>query len=397
MDVGSESTRLIVLRGNSGSGKSTAAQAIREAYGRGLAWVCQDIIRRTILREHDYPGMANIGLIEQTARYALDHGYHVVLEGILYADRYESMLARLHRDHRGPTYFYYFDVSLAETVRRHATRPQATAFTPADMESWYRQQDCLTLVTERLIDESSSLDDTVDRILSDTGLLDSPHITEIQMEKVERAPTRHERLTRVPWDHSYQDASPPWDSGRPQSAFLQLAEHAGAVHGRVLDAGCGTGENALAFAAAGFEAWGVDVASTAIEIACRKASERNLTVTFKVEDALQLQRLQQRFDTVLDSGLFHTFDDEERARYVDSLGTVIEPNGTVHLLCFSDAVAGDGGPRRISRAEICSAFADGWHVVDIRATRYETRFGGDGSPAWLATIRRADTLSPPRA
>jgi 2-polyprenyl-3-methyl-5-hydroxy-6-metoxy-1,4-benzoquinol methylase/predicted kinase len=396
MDVGSAATRLIVLRGNSGSGKSTVAQAIREAYGRGLAWVCQDVIRRTILRERDHPGMANIGLIEQTTRYALDHGFHVVLEGILAADRYESMLARLHRDHLGVTSFYYFDVPFAETVRRHATRPQATEFTADDMASWYKPLDRLASLGENLVDETSTLEDTVGTILSDTGLLETPTITEIPLKDGIRAPTRHERLTRAPWDHAYRDDLPPWDAGRAQAALLQLAERADAFHGRVLDAGCGTGDNALAVAALGFEVWGVDVAPTAVEIARRKAADRALPVTFDVEDALHLHRLGQCFDTVLDSGLFHTFDDDERRRYVASLGTVMALDGTVHVLCFSDAAAGGGGPRRVSRAEICAAFADGWQVVDIRATRYQTRFNNEGVPAWLATIRRVHPAPPER-
>ena len=83
MVLGSDRTQLIVLRGNSGAGKSTAARALREAYGHGVAWVSQDLIRRTILREADQPGGVNIGLIDQVTRYSLDHGYHVVLDGIL--------------------------------------------------------------------------------------------------------------------------------------------------------------------------------------------------------------------------------------------------------------------------------------------------------------------------
>ncbi len=87
--TGTGQTRLIILRGNSGSGKSTVAKALRDAHGRGLAWVSQDLIRRVILQEKDRPGGANIGLISHVARYALDHGYHAVLDGIFYADRYE--------------------------------------------------------------------------------------------------------------------------------------------------------------------------------------------------------------------------------------------------------------------------------------------------------------------
>lgn len=93
--VGSEETRLVVLRGNSASGKSSVAAGLRERFGRGLALVAQDNLRRVVLREHDVPGAANIGLIDTVARYALDAGFHVVVEGILYADRYGDMLGRL--------------------------------------------------------------------------------------------------------------------------------------------------------------------------------------------------------------------------------------------------------------------------------------------------------------
>jgi len=171
MRIGSAQTRLIVLRGNSGSGKSSVAQAIRTAYGRGLAWVSQDLIRRTILMEKDRPGGANIGLIDQITRYSLDHHYHVVLDGILYADRYESMLAGLARDHLGISRFYYLDASVEETLRRHAQRPQSAEFSADAMREWYRRRDLLAAVRERVIPETSTLDETAALILAESDLL----------------------------------------------------------------------------------------------------------------------------------------------------------------------------------------------------------------------------------
>jgi predicted kinase len=171
MTVGTDQTRLVVLRGNSGAGKSSVAAALRAAYGRGVAWVSQDLIRRIILKEKDRPGAANIGLIDQVARYSLDHGYHVVLDGIFYADRYEPMLADLNRDHRGVSRFYYLDVSIDETIRRHATRPQAAEFGPDDMREWHRSRDLLSLIRERVIPETSTLHETTSLILAETQLL----------------------------------------------------------------------------------------------------------------------------------------------------------------------------------------------------------------------------------
>ncbi|MGP3951214.1 AAA family ATPase [Streptomyces sp. 7N604] len=172
--VGTEDTRLVVLRGNSASGKSSVAAGLREKFGRGLALVGQDNLRRIVLRERDRPGAANIGLIDTVARYALDAGFHVVVEGILGADRYGEMLAQLRADHRGPTYGYYLDVPFEQTLARHATKPQASEYGEAEMRAWYRPLDLLPSGLETVIGADSSLHETVDRIMLDTGLAHLP-------------------------------------------------------------------------------------------------------------------------------------------------------------------------------------------------------------------------------
>lgn len=171
--VGTAATKLIVLRGNSGSGKSTAAQQIRERYGRGIAIVGQDNVRRDILKERGLPDAANIGLIDLIARYALDHGYHVIVEGILYAAHYGSMLRGLSQDHRGVSRFFYFDVSFPETLRRHLTKPQASEYGEVEMRDWYRPGDLLADVAEYVISESTSLNDAVTGIMTEAGLFES--------------------------------------------------------------------------------------------------------------------------------------------------------------------------------------------------------------------------------
>ena len=165
------------------------------------------------------------------------------------------------------------------------------------------------------------------------------------------------------WDAVYA-GSPPWDIGRPQSAFRALAE-AGALRGRVLDVGCGTGEHTLMAAALGLDATGVDIAPTALAIAQRKATERGLTARFLAWDATDLAALGERWQTVLDCGVFHVFDDTDRPRYVASLAAAVEPGGRYHMLVFSDRQRGTLGPRRISQAEIRASFAEGWSIVSI--------------------------------
>jgi hypothetical protein len=152
-----DEARLIVIRGNSGAGKTSVALGLRQAYGRGVAWVSQDMIRRTILRDFDHPGARNIGLIEQVVRYSLAHDYHVVLDGILDARRYEPMLAGLRQDHPGPSSFYYLDISFDESLRRHDTRGQRAEFGAAEMRRWYRPRDLLTTIPEAVMRAGAAL------------------------------------------------------------------------------------------------------------------------------------------------------------------------------------------------------------------------------------------------
>ncbi len=188
------------------------------------------------------------------------------------------------------------------------------------------------------------------------------------------------------FDQSY-NGTPPWDIGRPQPTFLRLAE-TGLIQGRVLDAGCGTGEHVLMAAGRGLEATGIDAAPTAIAAAERKAHSRGLPARFLVWDALHLADLKENFDTVLDSGLFHVFDDDARARYVEALATVLGPGARYLMCCFSDQQSGDWGPRRVSQDEIRIAFGAGWEVRSIEASQFDTNLDPPFAQAWLANIIR---------
>jgi SAM-dependent methyltransferase len=204
-----------------------------------------------------------------------------------------------------------------------------------------------------------------------------------------RPPTSHERSSGRDWDASYRENRPaPWDIGRPQAAFVRVAAAPGFA-GPVLDAGCGTGEHALLAASLGVPVLGVDLAETAIERARAKAADQGIDAEFQVADALELDRLGRTFATVLDCGMFHTCDDDERARYVASLASVTDRDSTLYLLCFSD-LAPAIGPRRIREEELRAAFdsQDGWNVVAIDPDLIQTTFMQDGAPAWFATIKR---------
>ena len=205
----------------------------------------------------------------------------------------------------------------------------------------------------------------------------------------------HERgnagVARERFETAYAGRAP-WDIGKAQSVLQEAADK---VAGSILDAGCGTGENALFFASKGHAVTGIDFLEGPIIEANAKAVERGLSATFLVRDALKLEEWTERFDNVIDSGLFHVFPDAGRARYVRGLETVLKPGGHLLLLCFSDQVPGDVGPRRVKKQELREVFAEGWEIESLELARFEVRpetkalFGGEEPKAWFMVARRA--------
>jgi SAM-dependent methyltransferase len=198
------------------------------------------------------------------------------------------------------------------------------------------------------------------------------------------------------WDDSYVGPSPPWDIGRPQPAFVRLAE-AGALTGDLLDAGCGTGEHTILAARLHARALGIDISGRAIEMARSKAATQGIDARFEVLDARHIDTMGPAYDTILDSGLFHVFDDEERARYVSALHAVLRPGGRLHLMCFSDRQPGDWGPRRVTEGELRAAFGSGWRIDSLSADRFEINpgLGPTTAEAWRADVIRTPTGSDP--
>ena len=188
--------------------------------------------------------------------------------------------------------------------------------------------------------------------------------------------------------------TPPWDIGRPQPEVVRL-EEAGAIEGAVLDVGCGTGENALYLSGRGHPVVGLDGAPTAIAKARRKATERRSDAAFHLADALELDGRFGMFRTVLDCGLYHTFEDADRPRYAESLSRVTGSEGRLIVICFSDSEPPGWGPRRIRESELAPSFAPWFVPTAVRPAVFETVNVGPVH-AWSAELRRSGDTKRPR-
>lgn len=204
-------------------------------------------------------------------------------------------------------------------------------------------------------------------------------------------------MTVVPDRSRFESAyagQPPWDIRKPQKPFLDVADR---ITGSVLDAGCGTGDTALFLAGRGRKVTGIDFLEVPIQKAQQKAGERGVPVTFLVKDAQTLKDWSERFDAVIDSGLFHVFSDEDRRRYAEGLATVLKPGGRLFLMCFGDEEPGTQGPRQVSKKEPNDAFAKGWSIESIVPARAEVRpdlkdltFSEGGPKVWFVVVRGSD-------
>ena len=203
--------------------------------------------------------------------------------------------------------------------------------------------------------------------------------------------------SRTRFDDAYAGGTPPWVIGEPQPAIVGL-ERAGAIRGAVLDVGCGAGEHTILLTQLGYDVLGVDFAPHAITLARSNAAAKGVDARFEVADVLGFGG-ETRFDTVVDSALFHVFDAGDRARYVASLGAVCDPGAVVHVLALSDAGRGFGP--QVSESDIRTAFTDGWQLESLETTTYLGVVGPAHAealslpvgtrveePAWLARIRR---------
>ena len=160
-------SKIVLLRGNSGSGKSTVGKVLQQKMGRGALLISQDYVRREMLRVKDEPNNQAIGLLENLVLYGNKNCEFSILEGILYANIYESLFSLIEEVYAGHIYAYYFDLPFEETLKRHRQKPNANDFGEPEMRRWWREKDYLDHIHEKTISKEMSIRETVELIYGD--------------------------------------------------------------------------------------------------------------------------------------------------------------------------------------------------------------------------------------
>ncbi len=158
---------IIVLRGNSGSGKTTTGKALQRKLGRGTLLVSQDVVRREMLWVNDGPETKAVGLLSSLVAYGSEACAYTILEGILNAEWYRPLFDTLARRFDGAVFAYYFDLPFEETLRRHAQKPSAQEFGEEQMRRWWKEKDYIGFLHEETIGPDLSAEEIVDRIYRD--------------------------------------------------------------------------------------------------------------------------------------------------------------------------------------------------------------------------------------
>ena len=158
--------KLIILRGNSGSGKTTIAKELQKSFGRNTMLISQDVVRRDILRVKDGENTEALPLMKELLTYGRKHCKIVILEGIMYADWYKPLFELAVQLYGTNIFAYYFDLPFEETLKRHQTKPNCNEFGEEAMRRWWRDKDFSDVLSERVITSEKGIQSIIDEIKS---------------------------------------------------------------------------------------------------------------------------------------------------------------------------------------------------------------------------------------
>lgn len=157
---------LIIIRGNSGSGKTTIAKALQQKFGHNTMLISQDVVRRDILKVKDGFDTKAIPLMKELLIYGKNYSEVVILEGILYADWYKPLF-ELAIAQFEQVFAYYYDLSFEETIKRHQTKDNCNEFGAEAMKRWWKEKDFIGIIPETILKSNLNLEETIDLIYKD--------------------------------------------------------------------------------------------------------------------------------------------------------------------------------------------------------------------------------------
>jgi len=160
-------TQLIILRGNSGSGKTTTGKALQRKFGHGTMLISQDVVRREMLFVKDGPNPEASQLLLELALYGKSNCNIVILEGILNSKWYKDLFENLLDEFNNQIFAYYFDIPFEETLNRHQQKPNAHEFGEKELREWWSEKDLLDIIPEVCLHKELSLNEIVDIIYQD--------------------------------------------------------------------------------------------------------------------------------------------------------------------------------------------------------------------------------------
>lgn len=161
--------KLIIIRGNSGSGKTSVSKTLQEKFGENTMLISQDMIRREILHTKDGVGTKALPLMTELLKYGRRNFRVTILEGIMDAEWYMPLFEAAIEEFGSEIYAYYYDLPFEETLARHGTRAKRTEFGAEDMRRWWIEKDYMKIIPEKIFTKETGLDEAVEIIFRDVN------------------------------------------------------------------------------------------------------------------------------------------------------------------------------------------------------------------------------------
>lgn len=163
-------SKLIILRGNSGSGKTALAGVLQQRFGPNTMLISHDMVRMKMLHVWGKEGVEkSLPLMIELVKYSRQHCDITILEGILSAKDYNLLFETAIKEYGTNIFAYYYDISFEETLKRHQTKPNCMDFGEEDLRRWWNEKDYLNIIPEVIFKADVSLEKAANIISADVS------------------------------------------------------------------------------------------------------------------------------------------------------------------------------------------------------------------------------------